>query len=277
MLRPDITINDAAMAEILKVSEVSQYLWQREWAERNGGNISVDITDKIGEISPANNQFPHNPLTMFGNASSFPESAAGRIYFVKGTGQRIRELREPEKAGCILRIDEQAAGYYLLWGGNEQADFKPTSEFISHVEILESKRAAGIEHLSVVHTHPIELIAFSHYPKVSKSSKAYTDACWRMLPEVRAFVPRGIGLVPYSLPGSKLIAEGTVNILKDYDVAVWEKHGAVSTGVDALEAFDFIDVANKGAKLHLMCLASGFEPEGISDDGMDELETVFNL
>ena len=31
-------------AELKKVSEVAGYLWQREWAERNAGNISMNLT-----------------------------------------------------------------------------------------------------------------------------------------------------------------------------------------------------------------------------------------
>ncbi len=98
-----------------------------------------------------------------------------------------------------------------------------------------------------------------------------------MLPEVRAFVPKGIGMVPYCMPGSKVMADSTTAKLRQFDVAIWEKHGAVATGSDALEAYDFVDVANKGAKLHLMCLASGFEPEGVSDKDMKELKETFNL
>ena len=30
--------------ELKKVSEVAGYLWQREWAERNAGNISMNLT-----------------------------------------------------------------------------------------------------------------------------------------------------------------------------------------------------------------------------------------
>ncbi|MFX4315194.1 rhamnulose-1-phosphate aldolase, partial [Enterobacter sp. 63] len=69
----------------------------------------------------------------------------------------------------------------------------------------------------------------------------------------------------------------TTTQLRHHDVAIWEKHGAVATGIDALQAFDFVDVANKGAKLHLMCLASGFEPEGVSMNDMRELEETFGL
>lgn len=47
-----IEFNTAVLAEIEKVVEVSAYLWQREWAERNGGNISVDLTDIFGPPPP---------------------------------------------------------------------------------------------------------------------------------------------------------------------------------------------------------------------------------
>lgn len=272
-----VTLNAAVMAEIDKVVEVADYLWKREWAERNGGNISVDITALFGPVGAPLNTFPHCPLSMVGTNTGFPPDSAGHIFYVKGTGERIRELRNPDLAGCILCIDEKAAGYYILWGGRNKPDFKPTSEFISHVEIIMDKQRAGSNDRCVVHTHPLELIALSHHPKYAHDESAYTNACWKMLPEVRAFAPRGIGIVPYCMPGSKKMAEGTTAKLRQFDVAIWEKHGAVATGVDALTAFDFIDVANKGAKLHLMCLASGFEPEGVSDKDMKELKEAFNL
>ena len=273
----NIELNPAVQAEIDKVVEVSAYLWQREWAERNGGNISVDLTDIFGE-APANlADFPHCPLSMVGGSSAFPADSAGHIFFVKGTGERIRELRDPDLAGCVLRIDDEACGYHILWGGRGQSHYKPTSEFISHVEIVMDKQRSGAKDRCVVHTHPIELIALSHHPRYAHDSTAYTNACWKMLPEVRAFVPRGIGVVPYCMPGSQQMANATTEQLRAHDVAIWEKHGAVSTGIDALQAFDFIDVANKGAKLHLICLASGFEPEGVSAHDMQALKETFGL
>ena len=37
--------NRPALAkEINKVAEVAGYLWQKGWAERNGGNITINIT-----------------------------------------------------------------------------------------------------------------------------------------------------------------------------------------------------------------------------------------
>lgn len=272
-----IELNAAVMAEINKVVEVAEYLWQREWAERNGGNISVDITEIFGELPADLSAFPHCQLSMVGDDAGFPKDSAKHVFFVKGTGERIRELRDPSLAGCVLCIDEEAKGYYILWGGRGRDDFKPTSEFISHVEIVMDKQRSGSKDRCVVHTHPLELIALSHHPRYAHDETAYTNACWKMLPEVRAFVPRGIGMVAYCMPGSKTMAESTTEKLRKHDVAVWEKHGAVATGTDALVAYDYIDVANKGAKLHLMCLASGFEPEGVTEKDLQELKETFNL
>jgi len=44
-----------------------------------------------------------------------------------------------------------------------------------------------------------------------------------------------------------------------------------------LVAFDYIDVANKGAKLYLKCLSAGFEPEGVTKEEMKILKQEFNL
>ena len=37
--------NEEIERAIARMAEVAGYLWQRGWAERNGGNISCDITE----------------------------------------------------------------------------------------------------------------------------------------------------------------------------------------------------------------------------------------
>ena len=42
--------NRPALAkEVNKVAEVAGYLWQKGWAERNGGNITVNITEFVDD------------------------------------------------------------------------------------------------------------------------------------------------------------------------------------------------------------------------------------
>ena len=41
------------MAEIDRIAEVAGYLWTKGWAERNGGNISVNLTTLLSEEEKA--------------------------------------------------------------------------------------------------------------------------------------------------------------------------------------------------------------------------------
>ena len=42
--------NEKLMAEIGRIAEVAGYLWTKGWAERNGGNISVNLTDLMNDV-----------------------------------------------------------------------------------------------------------------------------------------------------------------------------------------------------------------------------------
>ena len=39
----------ALTQEIEKIAEVAGYLWQNGWAERNGGNITVNVTELVDD------------------------------------------------------------------------------------------------------------------------------------------------------------------------------------------------------------------------------------
>ena len=41
--------NPELQHEIDKIAEVAGYLWQNGWAERNGGNITVNITQWVND------------------------------------------------------------------------------------------------------------------------------------------------------------------------------------------------------------------------------------
>lgn len=53
--------------EVNKAAEVAGYLWQKGWAERNGGNIVVNITEfvddeiRIAPISEVKSIVPYYP------------------------------------------------------------------------------------------------------------------------------------------------------------------------------------------------------------------------
>lgn len=42
--------NRPALArEVAQIAEAAGYLWQKGWAERNGGNITVNITEHVDD------------------------------------------------------------------------------------------------------------------------------------------------------------------------------------------------------------------------------------
>ena len=98
-----------------------------------------------------------------------------------------------------------------------------------------------------------------------------------MIPETKAFCPRGLGIIPYGLPGSVALAEATIRELADYDVVMWEKHGVCAVGEDIMDAFDQVDVLSKSAQIYINGKNMGFVPEGMSREQMHEMTVVFHL
>ena len=193
--------NESLDRQIGVVAEVAGYLWERGWAERNGGNISINVTGLCAD------------------------------------------------AVC---------------------------ELPAHLSVHDYLIGAGRLERAVVHTHPIELVAMTHNPEFL-GKDVLTRLLWSMIPETRAFCPKGLGIVPYTLPGSQELADRTIALLDDYDVVMWTKHGALAIGTDLIEAFDQIDVLSKSAKIYESARSMGFVPTGMSDAEMQELKEVFGL
>ena len=105
-----------------------------------------------------------------------------------------------------------------------------------------------------------------------------TKLLWSMIPETKAFCPRGLGMVPYMLPSSVELANATISAIDDdYDVVMWEKHGVFAVDTDIMSAFDQVDVLNKAAQIYISARNMGFVPDGMTEEQMQELSDVFGL
>ncbi len=250
------------------VAEVAGYLWQNGWAERNGGNITVNITDLVDNEIKALPAI--SPIKQIGSTLPYLK---GCYFFCKGTGKRMRDLaRWPMENGSIIRILDDCASYVIIADNLVQ----PTSELPSHLAVHNHLIEKGSPYKATVHTHPIELVAMSHHKEFLKKD-VLTKMLWSMIPETKAFCPLGLGIVPYQLPGSNKLAEETLKQLEDYDVVLWEKHGVFAQGLDVISTFDQIDVLTKSAKIYLDSRAMGFVPEGMTDAQMEEMTKAFKL
>ena len=259
----------ALKAAVDQVAEVAGYLWQKGWAERNGGNITINITEYVDEAMKA--------LPAIAAPRSIGKTLPhlkGCWFYCKGTGKRMRDLaREPMANGSIIRILEDCARYEIV----ADAVVAPTSELPSHLAVHDYLLAKGSPYRASLHTHPIELVALTHSKKWMEKDVA-TRMLWSMIPETKAFCPRGLGMVPYLLPSSVELADATLRTLDEgYDVVMWEKHGVFAVDTDIMSAFDQVDVLNKSALIYIAARNMGFEPEGMSDAQMKEMSVAFNL
>lgn len=254
--------------KIDEVAEVAGYLWQKGWAERNGGNITINITefadDGMRSSAPISGPMPIG-VTL--------PHLRGCWFFCKGTNRRMRDLaRRPMENGSVIRILDDCASYEIV----ADNPVRPTSELPAHLSMHEQMIASGNGYRAALHTHPIDLVAMSHNPEFLKKD-VLTNLLWSMIPETRAFCPKGLGIVPYRMPGSVELAERTVEELRDYDVVLWEKHGVCAVAENIVEAFDMVDTLSKSAQIYMTARNMGFVPEGMSQAQMDELKQAFGL
>lgn len=254
---------------ILQIAETAGYLWEKGWAERNGGNITVNITEYVDEQMKA---LP--AISQTRAIGAFLPHLKGCWFYCKGTQKRMRDLaRDPMANGSIIRITDDCAHYEIV---ADQA-VAPTSELPSHLSVHNYLLGKGSPYRASLHTHPIELVAMTHCRKFMEKDVA-TKLLWSMIPETKAFCPRGLGMVPYLMPGGVELAEATIRTIdEDYDVVIWEKHGVFAIDTDIMSAFDQIDVLNKAAQIYIAGKNMGFEPEGMSEAQMKDLSETFGL
>ena len=260
--RPELA---AVMADI---AEVTSYLWQKGWAERNGGNITVNVTDLLDEAAKTLPAIA--PVKQIG--MTLP-ALKGKFFYCKGTGKRMRDLaRWPMQNGSIVRICDDCASYEII----ADEPVVPTSELPTHLALQNHLLETGSSYKATLHTHPIELVAMSHIQRFLRGDEL-TRVLWSMIPETLAFAPLGIGVVPYDLPGSVTLADATLEQIKTHDVVLWEKHGTVAVGTDIMDAFDQTDVLCKAANIYMCARNMGSEPDGMTDEAMKEIQDVFKL
>ena len=270
-MKEAILKNSKIQKKILEVAELAQYLWQKGWAERNAGNISVNLTNLVKEEIKDMKRYPE-----FEVGSTHSELGKG-YFFVTLTGKRMRDLaRNPMKSACVIKMNKKGNKYHIISKSKKNLyDFRPTSELPTHLAIHNELIKNGSANKAVVHTHPNELVALTQI-KQFQDEKTLNKLLWGMHPESVVFVPKGLALVPYILPGTQTIADATLKRIVDHDVVMWEKHGTFAVGPDVFDAFDMIDILTKSARIYFMVKQAGFEPEGLSDEQLEELLEAFS-
>lgn len=123
--------------EVMKVAEVAGYLWQKGWAERNGGNITINITDLVDDgirNMPAISEVKHIGTTL--------PNLKGCYFYCKGTNRRMRDLaRWPMENGSVIRILDDCESYVII----ADNPVNPTSELPSHLSVHNHRQRLHIQ------------------------------------------------------------------------------------------------------------------------------------
>lgn len=248
----------------MEIASVAGWLWQRGWAERNAGNISV----RCDEVSLKQSE-PRGVHQLLPLQKSFP-GLGGQHFLVTATNTRMRDVAAAPRDNILLiKVNDNGTGYNII-SPTADTPLRPTSELTSHLCIHDMMMRKRPAHRVVMHSHVTELIALTQIKDLC-DGLILNRLLLGMHPEARVFVPAGAGFVPYLLPGTATIGEATVKALEDHDVAIWEKHGVFATGSTPQESFDIIDILAKSASIWFLCRSAGYDPEGLTESQLEEL------
>ena len=249
-----------ALKPVLKeVARVAILLWEKGWAERNAGNISINVSHLVRPIDLiSDRKQKHRPVPFC------YEHLAGQTLLISATGARMRDLaRKPDRYMVLLHIPECGEDMAIVKFSTGTGNLEPSSELATHLAVHEMLLSQGSQARTVLHAHVSPIITLGHFAELCHKNNV-NRTLLAMHPETIFFLPRGIGYVPLVLPGSQDIARLTAAEFKDHSVVIWEKHGALSTATSPTEAFDLLDLLAKAASIYLQCRQAGFEPHGIT-------------
>ena len=232
---------------ISECSEVGQLLHEKDWAESNGGNLSIRIAEPLEswwkgpDISEVSKSIHLKKI--------YPNLSC-EFLLLKGSGKRMRDIKKsPEENLCIGQIIEDKL--QIFWPN--QCPFVPTSELHSHLEIHNYLVKNKPLNKAILHTHPTELIALS-FDNRTNNSYSLTKFIQNYSPGFLISIPEGIGYIKYEVPSSKELAAKTLELIETYRIIVWAKHGVICASSSLIDCFDLIDITNKSAKINLLLL-----------------------
>lgn len=114
---------------------------------------------------------------------------------------------------------------------------KPTSEKDLHAAIYQSRPDVG----AVIHTHAKYSCAFA---------AAHKDM--PVVNEYRKFLGESIKLATYGRPGTKKLAQNTVDALGDGAGAIMSNHGMVAVGKDIESAFEICEKIEENGRIYIL-------------------------
>ncbi|MEF3694104.1 MAG: class II aldolase/adducin family protein [Candidatus Cloacimonadota bacterium] len=213
------------------ISEIAERIWQSGWAEANAGNMSFDISSELRSLHLVK------------------DNDETRHYLVSRTGSRYRQYGKNLADSFVLvgveKNDSQSHESIYPKGA------KPTSEWLTHRRIQEYFQHYKPDYKCIIHVHPAEIIALSQLP-VYDDPVSLNQRLMSILPETKYYLPTGVAMARFAETGTRDLADATLAALEGQNALIWQGHGLMAFGKNPNEAFDYLEIVNKAAKLWFM-------------------------
>jgi rhamnulose-1-phosphate aldolase len=245
-------------------------MWQKGWDERNGGNISLQLTSE--DVAPYQNQLNDGRII---NLSEELPALSGQFFLVTGTGKFFRNVEmAPEDSLGLVQIAPDGKSIRIRWGYTDGGN--PTSELSSHFKshVIRQRVTNGADRV-VMHCHATNLIALTYVLKLDAAS--VTRALWEMSTECLVVFPDGVGILPWIVPGTDVIGEATAETMAKHSIVIWPFHGVFGTGPTLDDAFGLIDTAEKAAEILVKVLSMGGMRHSLTTQNLRDLAVRFNV
>lgn len=243
-------------------------MYAHGWDERNGGNISLLLSEE--EVKDYLD--PNVVLREIPTGFEAPE-LEGKYFLVTGTGKYFKNVQyAPEVNLGMVKLTEDGKTAQLLWGFSDGGKF--TSEFPAHMMSHVARLKVDPANRVVMHCHPANLLAMTYVHDLDE--KAFTRTLWQMCTECIVVFPDGVNVLPWMLCGTNEIGIATAGKMNTARLVVWVQHGIYGAGRDLDETFGLIETAEKAAEIY-MKIAHLPLRNTISDEQMHLLEERFGV
>ena len=237
------------------------------WDERNGGNISLLLSEEEVKDYISGEVIRTIPLNFDA------KEIIGRYFLVTGTGKYFKNVKYDPAANLgLIRIAQNGTDAELMWGYSDGGKF--TSELPAHLMSHIARLAIDPDNKVIMHCHPTNLLAMTFIHTLDE--REFTRTLWQMCTECIVVFPDGVNVLPWMLCGTNEIGEATAEKMKTSRLVVWSLHGIYGAGKDLDETFGLIETAEKAAEIY-MKIAHLPRVNTLTDDQMHLLEERFGV
>lgn len=242
-----------------------------EASEGAAGNISIYLG---WEIDPRR-KFPQAETIQL--PIPLPE-LVNKSFLVTGSGRRLRDIIHDPAANLGFVTVNEGGLTGTLFTSPKRLFARLTSEFNSHLAVHKDQILnTGTNFHAILHAQPLHLTYLSSIPAYGDETY-FNQHILRWQPEIIVNLPRGLGILPFEIPGSTELMAKTVVSMRTHRVVVWSKHGVMArSDASVKRASDRIEYAEAAAHYEYLNLINGERATGLTAEEMQAICKAFDI